>query len=162
MNNYRFDGRSEEEFKKDIHSRTMEERSLFLLWLDLIERDTKVRPKFKDTGCGKNGEFLEDSDVSTAPDFEVEGFGHVEVKFSKPKLTRYFHLKTSQVKQYLKREVTILMVNGTDELIPQFTMLKPEALKRITDECEIVNWQGFGHKPAYRVPVKQFLWRPLK
>jgi len=160
--NYRFDERSEEQFKHDIRDRTMEERSLFLLWLDLIERDTGQRPKYKDTGCGKTGDFLQDGEVSTDPDFEVEGYGHVEVKFSKPRLKTVFHLKAGQVKQYLKQGATILMVNGTDEDVPEFTMLKPEALKRIADDCKIVNWKGFGHKPAYRIMVKQFLWRPLK
>lgn len=160
--NYRFDERSEEQFKHDIRDRTMEERSLFLMWLDLLEKESGRRPKYKDTGCGKTGEFLADGEVSTNPDFEVEGFGHVEVKFSKPRLKSVFHLKAGQVKQYVKQGATILMVNGTDEQVPEFTMLKPEALKRITDSCKVVNWKGFGHKPAYRIPVKQFLWRPLK
>lgn len=160
--NYRFDERSEEQFKHDIRDRTMEERSLFLLWLDLLEKDTGKRPHYKDTGCGKTGDFLEDGQVSTDPDFEVEGFGHVEVKFSKPRLKTVFHLKASQVKQYVKQGATILMVIGTEEDVPEFTMLKPDALKRIVDSCSIVNWKGFGHKPAYRISVKQFLWRPLK
>jgi len=160
--NYRFDERSKEEFERDIRDRTMEERSLFLMWLDLLEKESGCRPNYKDTGCGKTGDFLEDSEVSTKPDFEVDGYGHVEVKFSKPRLARVFHLKVSQVKQYVKQGATILMVNGTDGDIPQFTMLKPKALKRIVDSCEIVNWVGFGHKPAYRIPIKEFVWRPLK
>lgn len=160
--NYRLDGRSQSEFEKDIKARTMEERSLFLLWLDLVERETGKRPTYKDTGCGKTGEFLTENEVSTDPDFEVEGYGKLEVKFSKPKLARVFHLKVSQVKQYLKQDATILMVNGTEKSVPEFTMLKPDALKRISEECEVVNWCGFGYKPAYRISVKQFLWRPLK
>ena len=66
--NYRYDGRSEAEFKKDIKERTLEERALFLLWLDLIEQETGTRPKYKDTGCGKTGELLNDKQVSTDPD----------------------------------------------------------------------------------------------
>jgi hypothetical protein len=162
MNNYRFDERSKEQFEKDIRDRTMEERSLFLLWLDLIEKETGHRPKYKDTGCGKTGKYLEDAEVSTAPDFEVDGYGHIEVKFSKPRLIKVFHLKVGQVKQYLKQKATILMVNGTNEDIPEFTMLKPAAHQDIVKTCQVVNWTGFGFKPAYRIPVKRFLWRALK
>lgn len=160
--NYRFDERSESEFKRDIKSHTMEERALFLLWLDLIEKETGTRPEFKDTGCGKDGNFLEDKAVSTDPDFEVDGFGEVEVKFAKPMLKKYFHLKRNQVKQYHKRGASILMVNGSEEDVPMFTMLKSEALEVIMKECDIINWKGFGWKPAYRIPVSRFLWRPLK
>lgn len=160
--NYRFDERSKKEFEDDIKHHTMEERALFLLWLDLIEKETGTRPEFKDTGCGKHGDFLEDQDVSTAPDFKVDGYGEIEVKFSKPLLKRSFHLKVSQVKAYYKRGATILMVMGSNEDIPQFTMLKPDALAAIMKECEIVNWKGFGWKPAYRIPVNRFLWRALK
>jgi len=160
--NYRFDERSESEFKEDIKNHTMEERALFLLWLDLVERDTGSRPEFKDTGCGRSGDFLEDKAVNTDPDFEVDGYGEVEVKFAKPMLKRYFHLKQNQVKQYLKRGACILMVNGSGEEVPEFTMLKTDALASIMKDCEIVPWKGFGWKPAYRIPVNKFLWRPLK
>lgn len=160
--NYRFDERSKEEFQEDIKNHTMEERALFLLWLDLIEKETGTRPKFKDTGCGKNGDFLEDNEVNTDPDFEVDGYGEIEVKFAKPMLKRSFHLKRNQVKQYHKRGASILMVNGAEEDVPTFTMLKPDALEAIMKECDVVNWKGFGWKPAYRIPVSRFLWRSLK
>jgi len=160
--NYRHDDRSPEQFARDIKAHTMEERALFLLWLDLIERETGKRPSYKDTGCGKTGDVLDDKDVSTEPDFEVEGYGLVEIKFSKPFLNKFFHLKTSQVKQYQKKGATILMVHGTETKRPVFTMLKPEALNKIIKDCKTVNWQGFGFKPAYRIPVGRFVWRPLK
>jgi hypothetical protein len=160
--NYRFDERSKEEFQRDIKAHTMTERALFLLWLDLIEKETGKRPSFKDTGCGQSGDFLEDKEVSTDPDFEVEGYGEIEVKFAKPMLTKTFHLKVNQIKSYIKREATILMVNGADEDVPEFTLLKPNTLKKIRDNCKVVNWIGFGWKPAYRIPVKDYIWRPLK
>lgn len=160
--NYRFDSRSEAEFKKDIKASTMTERSLFLLWLDLIEKETGKRPQYKDTGCGKSGEFLKDEEVSADPDFDVDGYGSIEVKFSKPMLTKMFHLKTGQVKQYQKKNTTILMVNGTDQDVPMFTMIKPEALAKIAESCDIVPWVGFGGKNAYRIPVDMFIWRPIK
>lgn len=162
MGNYRFDGRSKKQFERDIKSRTMEERSLFLMWLDLLEKQTGKRPAYKDTGCGKNGELLEENEVSTSPDFDVEGYGRVEVKFSKPMLTKCFHLKVNQVKQYTKTDVTILMINGADNDIPTFTMLKPPALKAIIKDCEVVEWVGFGFKSSFKIPINKFVWRPLK
>lgn len=162
MSNYRYDQRSEEQFKEDIKNLTLEERALFLAWLDLIEKETGHRPIYKDTGCGKDGELLTDAEVTTAPDFEVEGYGKVEVKFSRPKLDHWFHLKANQVNQYLKAGATILMVNGSKEENPDFTMLKNDALQRIVDSCEQIIWRGFGAKLAYRIPVNMFIWRKLK
>ena len=160
--NYRFDNRSEDEFKADIKNHTTEERRLFFMWLDLIEKETGKRPGFQDTGCGNDGEFLENSKVNTDPDFTVDGYGEIEVKFAKPLIKTYFHLKTNQVKHYCERGATILMVNGAGEEIPMFTMLKPGALQDITKDCKRINFKGFGWKPAYRVLVSRFLWRPLK
>lgn len=162
MGSYRFDSRSEDQFKKDIKDSTMTERNLFLSWLNLVKKETGKRPKYKDTGCGKDGEFLEDNQVSADPDFYVEGYGSIEVKFSKPTLDKFFHLKKSQVKKYLEKQTTILMFNGTEGKCPQFTMLKPDTLKRICSDCEVVKWMGFGGKESYRIPINMFIWRPLK
>jgi hypothetical protein len=159
---YRFDERNQAEFERDIKNHTMEERALFLLWLDLMEEETGSRPEFQDIGCGKNGDFLEDHEVNTNPDFKVEGYGELEVKFAKPLLKRSFHLKKNQVKQYHKRGASILMVNGASEDIPMYTLLKTDALAAIMEDCDIVSWRGFGGKPAYRIPIKKFIWRPLK
>jgi hypothetical protein len=158
---YRLDDRSEEEFKKEIRERTLQERSLFIRWLDLIELKTGKRPAYEDTGCGKSGEYLEDDEVSMAPDFRVEGYGQVEVKFSKPLLTRFFHLKADQVRSYRQIGASILMINGADTDDPHFTLLDAEVLKFISLQCEVTKWRGFGGKPAYRIPVDMFLWRPL-
>jgi len=159
--NYRFDKRTKEEFEKDIKERTLLERSLFIAWLDLVEKETGSRPEFTDTGCGKDGELLEDKDVNTNPDFHVDGYGKVEVKFANPMIRKFFHLKINQVKSYVKKDATILMINGAGEEIPEFTMIKKPALERIMSECKEVPWAGFGYKPSYKIPVDQFIWRPL-
>lgn len=162
MNNYRFDSRSEEEFEKDIKSRTMQERKLFLAWLDLVEKETGKRPKFTDTGCGKDGDLLQDDQVSTDPDFEVEGYGKVEVKFSYPNIKKCFHLKANQVASYARSGAIILMVNGAEDPIPTYTILKREALNKIMETCKVVPFKGFGWKPSYKINIKDFIWRPLK
>jgi hypothetical protein len=159
---YRYDKRTESEFKKDIKERTLRERELFLLWIDSIERTTGKRPFYRDTGCGQSGEFLEDHEVSTDADFEVEGFGKVEVKYADKKLDSLFHLKVNQVKKYCNQNVTILMVNGAATNAPVFTMLTTKCLQQIIDFCEAVSWQGFGGKRSYRIPIDMFIWRNLK
>lgn len=159
---YRFDHRSKEEFAKEIKEYTFEERRLLELWLTLIEKQTGKKPAFKDIGCGNSGELLKDSEVSSAPDFDVDGYGLIEVKFSKPLIKENFHLKVSQVNQYLKKgNVTILMVNGSDGIIPEFTLLFEENLKQIKKFCEKVPFYGFGGKIAFKIPIKLFEWTPL-
>lgn len=158
----RKDNRTHDEFVRDIKDRTLEERALFMLWLDLQERETGTRPSYEDTGCGQHGEYLEDEDVSLDADFSVDGIGSLEVKFSRPLLKRNFHLKVSQVNAYIKQNASLLMVNGASEDVPEFTIISPEALQDIKDSCPIVRWQGFGGKASYRIDVKQYVWRPLK
>lgn len=158
----RYDKRTEEEFKQDIAYKTLVERKLFLKWIELQERDTGVRPQFTDTGCGKHGEFIEAKDVSTDADFNVQGFGAIEVKFARPMLKRDFHLKVGQTKSYITQGASILMVIGADEDVPKFTLLSPQALQEIIDTCPVTRWVGFGDKPAYRIEINKFIWRKLK
>jgi hypothetical protein len=161
MNN-RFDLRTESEFKKDIAEKTLVERKLFLQWIDLLEREQGSRPKFSDTGCGNHGEFIESAQVSTAADFNVEGFGPIEVKFAKPMLDKNFHLKVGQTKSYIAQGASVLMVIGVDEEVPRFTLLRPEALQEIVDTCPVTRWIGFGWKAAFVVLIEKFIWRDLK
>lgn len=160
---YRFDQRTEEEFKKDIKDRTLEERRLFFVWLDLLEAEQGERPDYDDTGCGKDGEFLEDANVTTNADYYVEGYGPIEVKFAIPMLTKNFHLKERQVKSYIEQSATVLMVNGAGEDVPSFTMISPDALQALVqdDDIEVVKWVGFGFKQSYRIPISRFVWRPM-
>ena len=160
--NYRFDSRSKDQFEQDIKDRTLKERDLFFAWLDYVETQSGTRPEFTETGCGNHGDFLDDADVSTAPDFNVEGYGHVEVKYSDPLIKRDFHLKANQVKAYEKMGATILMFNGCREETPVFTMLKPEDLKEIIDSYPVIHFQGFGGKPSYKIPVSEYIWRSVK
>jgi hypothetical protein len=159
--NYRFDNRSPEEFEKQIKSRTLEERTLFLRWINSEEKRLGLTLKWTESGCGNHGEFLKESKVNTKADFHVEGYGPVETKFAKPLLDKNFHLKCAQVRSYLKQNAQILMVNGAETDQPQYTLINPDGLKRISDYCEKVTWHGFGGKQAYRIPVSMFIWRNL-
>ena len=162
MNHRRYDHRTEDEFKQDIAYKTLVERKLFLQWIDLLERERGSRPAFTDTGCGKHGEFIESAKVSTDADFNVEGFGAIEVKFARPMLKRDFHLKIGQIKSYVAQGATILMVIGADQDVPKFTLLSPTVLQEIIDTCPVTRWVGFGDKPAYRIDINRFIWRDLK
>jgi hypothetical protein len=160
--NRRFDYRSKEEFKREIKDRTEQERLLFLRWIKILEAEAGgITPKYQDNGCGQHGEFLENHEVSLDADFVVDGYGPLEVKFAKPLLKDVFHLKVGQTKSYIKQGATVLMVNGADELVPDYVLLNPEVLQNIVDNCPVVRWGGFGGKPSYRIKVDKYIWRPL-
>ena len=163
MSNYRFDKRSKEEFVDDIKASTRTESVLLNLWLDYLERKDGTRPVFRYTGCGEDdGEFLEDKKVTTHADYQVDGHGLVEIKFSKKLLPKVFHLKEKQVESYLKQEANILMVNGAMTDDPVFTIITHDALKGIAENCKVRPWPGFGNKRSYIVHVSDFIWRHLK
>ncbi len=130
-------------------------------WLDVIEEDKGCRPSIESFGCDNDGEYLPDDQVNSRADYDVEGYGKIEVKFAKPLLRTCFHLKSSQIRSYIKQKAMILMINGwlTDD--PVFTLIKLADLKKITEKCKEVEWRGFGGKKSYKVPTRQFKWRPL-
>ena len=159
---YRFDERTKEEFKRDVRKSTEKENELIELWLNKVEEVTGQRPKCERTSKkGAKGEFLESKDVTVQADFSVDGYGLVEVKFSKPFITTSFHLKVGQIKKYIEQEACVLMVNGVDTDKPKFAIIRPRTLKKIVRECTIVIWRGFGNKKAYRIPVKKIRWTDL-
>lgn len=162
--NYRFDSRSEEEFKRDIRSRTLRERQLFFQWVALKEKELGLPIKWEDKGCDNSGKFLENRDVSTEPDFWVEGYDLLEVKYSDPLIatTSNFHLKVSHVNKYIKLSANVLMINGAATDNPQWTLLGPKDLNNIKLWCCAVKWFGFGGKMSFEIPVNLYQWQNLK
>jgi hypothetical protein len=160
--NYRFDSRSKDKFKKDIKEASKTEEEILNLWLDVLAKDGVARPVYSNLAAGRDGKFLKDKDVDSTADFVVEGHGKVEVKFCNPFLKTRFHLKVGQLKSYIKQGCKILIVNGWETDAPVFTIINPDMIQKIITFCEVVKWQGFGAKPAYRVPTEMFIWRPLK
>jgi hypothetical protein len=162
-NSYRFDKRSKKEFKKDIAETSKTEQKLFKLWLDYLERTTGEKIEASFSGCGKGrGEYLEADEVNSNADYEVKGYGLIEVKFSKPMLDKFFHLKVGQVDSYLKQEASILMVIGSSTSHPKFAIITPTTMEYIRDNCKKIPWGGFGGKLSYRINVGMFAWRQLK
>lgn len=155
---YRKDHRTEKEFRRDIADGSRIEQEIISVW-------TKKHLKnaaYSDHGCDNSGQYLDFTDVNSNADFEVEGIGLVEVKFSLPLIKKYFHLKISQVISIIKQGAYILFVNGWNTEQPLFILISPEQLKLIKKWCEIVSWQGFGGKLSYRIPIEFFdSWESL-
>lgn len=162
MNNYRYDFRSKTQFAKDVKEGTLKENRLLKKWLDHIEIATGERPRAKRTRKkGSGGEYLDDKDVVIDADFEVEGYGLVEVKFAKSLITTNFHLKVDQVQKYIALGASVLMVNGADTSEPEFAFIRVRRLKELANEARIVHWRGFGGKKAYRIPIKKVRWMKM-
>jgi hypothetical protein len=152
---YRFDDRTEDQFKREIKAGNYIERSLFKRWLATIGN-----PPHRETGCGMNGEFLEFDKVSTEPDFFVEGIGAVEVKFCRP-VPQEFHLKISQIEQYIQQNAQLLMVLGAGLENPKYTLISVDDLKFLLAACDHVVCRQFGNKKAIRVPADWIQWKRL-
>ena len=156
---YRFDRRTQKQFEKDIKEGHKIERMLLDRWLDCVEKTKGKRPMVEFTGCGEDGEYLERNQVNDNADFYVDGYGLVEIKFSKPLLTENFHLKISQVESYIRQDANILMVIGTETDTPKYVLITTDNLVFIKGSCKIVRFYGFGGKESYRIGVSQFAWR---
>jgi len=152
---YRFDTRNETEFRKDIKDGNRIERMLLERWLPTVGS-----PTYRDTGCGNDGEFLDIEDVNTDPDFYVDTIGYVEVKFCRP-VPRHFHLKSSQIRQYIENNAQLLMVLGAGREFPTYTLISVDDLRFLMDACDEVICRQFGNKKAIRVPVEWIQWKQM-
>jgi len=156
----RKDGRSIEEFKRDIKESTKDQELILRAWLKTTGQ-TELR--VWDKGSDNSGEYIEnDRDVTLDPDYEIERIGLVEIQYAKPMCPEVFHLKEKKLQQCIQRKAKILMVNGWREEIPQFILITVAQAKVIVARCEVTNWAGGGFKKAYRVPVNMFIWENLQ
>ena len=152
---YRFDNRSKEQFVKEIRDGNRIERMLLERWLKTIGD-----PAYRDTGCDNDGEFLEIEDVNADPDFDVDGVGSVEVKFCRP-IPAEFHLKISQVQQYVERGAQLLMVLGAGKQNPKYSLISVDDQQFLLDACDHVICRQFGNKKAIKVPSDWIQWKHL-
>lgn len=154
----RKDFRTHKQFTKDIKEAALIERAILKRWCRVLGIDPD---KVTETGCGPNGEYLSHSEVHTLADYFVPDIGYVEVKYSKPLLDGWFHLKVQQVESYLKQKASILMVDGFNSSKAVYTFIIPDQLATFGEKYEVVMFQGLGFKPAYRLSVGDFIWRKL-
>ena len=157
--NYRWDRRSKRKFSLEVNRASKIEYQILELWLNAVEREQSTRPSYIETGCDNTGAFLEKA--TTRADYHVEGYGFIEIKFSRPKKTKYFHLKVRQVKSYIKQKAKILFVNGWSTDNPQYTILTTHRLKTLDERCKTITFKGFGNKVSYRIPITMLFWRSL-
>ena len=157
----RKDFRSQRQFKKDIKAAHLIEGAILKRWLTVLKKTCGRSFKYIENGCGPDGEYLRQKDVSTDADYYVTDIGYVEVKFSKMLLKENFHLKTSQVKSYIKQRANILMVDGWNTEKAQFTFITPEQMEAFEGKYEVVAFAGMGFKLSYKINVNEFIWRPL-
>ena len=157
--NYRFDKRSKEQFIKDIEEASRIERQLLERWLIWLEKEYGQKFNYCNTGCGNDGQYLEQKDVNCKADFEVDKFGLVEVKFSKT-WADPFHLKVQQIQKYAEQDACILFVNGSETATPKFTFIEPKKLMK-KKKIKVVKCWHFGGKEAYRIPTNRYEWEKL-
>jgi hypothetical protein len=159
---YREDVRSHDEFKRDIKAGAIAEHKILQRWLNVIEKETGSRPKYKNNGCDNSGKYLKDNQVTQDADYEVDGYGLVEIKFSKPKLNNVLHLKVNQVNRILSDKTNILFANGwLCKGNTTFCFITPRDLNIAIKNADKVRWVGFGWKMSYRININQFKWQPL-
>lgn len=157
----RMDGRSPEQFKQDIQESTRDQETILQLWLKITGQSEL---KIWDNGSNNTGEYIEnDKEVTTDPDYYIQGIGLIEVQYAKPFCKDYFHIKTKKIDTCIKKQSKILMINGFKEKHPEFILITVPQTKVIRARCDIVNWwHGGGGKYAFQVPISWFRWEKLK
>lgn len=157
----RMDGRSPEEFKKDIKESTKDQEVILQLWLN---KTGQSELRVWDNGSNNTGKYIKnDKEVTTDPDYYIQGLGLIEVQYAKPFCKDYFHIKTNKAKTCIQKQAKILMINGFREQQPEYILITASQIKVICARCSIVNWwHGGGGKYAYQVPISWFTWEKLK
>lgn len=153
--NYRMDWRTKEEFKKDIKDRTRIEQVLMEKYVNFLrETYPEAGYVYENKGVDNTGEFIEDEDSVTAnPDFYLknsQGIGYnVEIKSCQTS-QKCFHLKTSQIKKYIKTNtVVVTFMNVGDEEKLMFCILTPNEL-----EIAMMTKNKFIFKPWNKECIK--------
>lgn len=156
---YRRDFRSLQKFKADIKKGAQIEQEILRRWLAKEKKHLLVL----DNGVDNTGEYIKDvKNLNTEADFYIpDVVGPLEIKFSKKKLQRFFHLKIYQVRSYLEQKCTILMCNGWETPEPEYTIIPCEMLKVRSKEAKEVIWHGYGMKKCFRYNIKDFKWNSL-
>lgn len=164
---YRKDVRDDTQFKEDILRWHRVENDIAAVFQQILTKVFRRPVYISPTGCDMTGRYLEDKDVTTAPDFLIhfpgrEKYGrHLEIKAAAESLS-VFHFKVDQIHQYNKRYpgTLILMVRGTSTDHPTFTIFAAEDLEH-KYPFQKVEYAGWGGKLCYRLTAEMFHWEPL-
>ena len=173
MTDYRFDYRTESQFKKDIKTSHDKEAKIAVRLCISCHAKTKIWPTLKPAGIDASGEFIENArEVTAEPDFRI-GDRLVEITRSDVFCNRTFHQKSYKIVRALKNGSDLVFVNGYDVVKqPNYIWLtskelEPFVARSLSKYGEVVHPGGGGkrwtNKPAYRFDVFWFqdLWKPL-
>ncbi|QGG47681.1 hypothetical protein [Heliorestis convoluta] len=156
---YRMDGRTLEQFAKDIEKAARVERDIIELYVAYYERTYNKRPVIEDNGCDNSGQLLSRKKVSTKADFKVNG-KLVEVKYNNEWLKK-FRFKADQLNSYLKQDASVLWVNGYTTKTPKFTVLKTKDMETIKATKTPIPFIPWGGKKCYELQSDDYVWTEL-
>lgn len=172
---YRFDSRSEEQFRSDIKSAHLKEMYIAIRLCLHEHHKTGVWPIIKPNGSDFSGEFIkEDRKITSKQDFWI-GDKLVEITRADTECSRVFHQKINKVAKCIKDKSEIVFVNGYDKFKqPKYIRLDSDQLEFFTQKSiskygESIHpgraGQGTTGKLAYRYDLFWFteagLWEDL-
>lgn len=173
MSDYRFDQRSDKQFKQDIKLSHSKEAKIAVRLCIALHSLTKKWPTLKPAGVDMTGEFIEKAhQVTSEPDFLIND-RLVEITRSDVLCNRSFHQKSNKIIRCLKDNGDLVFVNGFEATNqPKYIWLsakelEPFVTRSLTKYGEVQHPGNRGirstGKPAYRFDVYWFeeLWKPL-
>lgn len=119
-NDYRFDNRSKETFKKDIKFSTMLEVYLFNEWIDRVTNTSDyILESYDNNGVDNNGEFIDSGQSTLGADFIVtmskgkNNYENLPLEMKWVPTAGKFTLKKNDLKAYRKENAAILFIYNT-------------------------------------------------
>lgn len=165
----RFDLRSKSQFEKHIKECTLIEKELmqvYVNWLNAKRSTGSPEYTFIDHGVDNTGKLIERScDVDMSADFILRRLGRqdkkIDIKFCRPE-HKIFHLKVSQMLEYIQEDVCIINFMGIDGKNPRFCILTPGALAQWLDLGERIKFRPWGGKEVIRFHNSDFEWHKVQ
>jgi hypothetical protein len=157
---YRMEGRNPLDFLADIKEGHKQERKIIEKFGRLIKRETGKKPRIQANGCDMQGSLLRYNNVTTEPDFVVNGEAF-EVKFNRPHVP-VLDLKVNQIQAYIRQGNKVLVVNGWATEEPVYTILSIEDLKQIVKTAPVIKKEKWKGKLVYKVQADLYNWKSFK
>lgn len=158
----RFDYRTKEQFKKDIHECTKIEGTLmkmYVQWLNSVRDQSSAEYTYVDNGIDNSGKFVERPD--SRADFILKRAGvrnkKIDIKFAR-KNVKTFHLKVNHIMQYIQDDVCVVNFIGAASDNPKFCIIPPSELSEWLKHGERVEYKAWGGKLCIKFPVEDLEW----
>ncbi len=156
---YRMDGRTVEEFKRDIKTGAIKERDIITRYAHRQYSKYAHTVFVVDNGCDNKGKLLPKSKVNSKADY-LMGNIPTEVKFNN-RMLGIFRIKAGQLRSYIKQGARILWVNGYETRSPLFTFISVGQLEQISESRQEKPFFPWGGKPCYEIDANECMWFPL-